>query len=274
MKRRLTIKERLLNSLENNYLFVAGWLIFGSIAIVIQIFNYSSLIKQKYNETFGSTQVEYNKINKLSTNVHISNITKVLGEPTTMNDYDKDDNLKEYIFVNKLYYVDVLTNHDEKVLSYAVTSREKTFMPTFSRPPVQYNGEPLSITLNKSTLKDVSPTIEKTNYSTYPTCKVLFGVRRFWYFEGLYDGNPDDYQSVYYGINDAGYIQNWDNISSLAQQIGFESSNCSDISEDFRRAATINTFMITAPFEFMALESSKAANIKFGVDSDEVRVIN
>ena len=271
-KHKITLKQRIVSKLENNYLFVIGWLIVGTVAIGITLSTPVSWLAIKYKETLGNIPMQYKKLESLSANVHISNFVNALGNPAIVNSIEKES-LKDYVFVNKYYYVDVLTNEDGKVLSFAVTARDKQFKPAFELPPISENGKPLKITLNVSTLGDISPLIEEGyGGSTHPTCTTMFGVRRFWYFEGLYDGNPDNYQSVYYGINDAGYLD-MDLISDLANKIGSMSSDCRAVPNEFRNGVRVNTFMITAPFEFMALESSKAAQIKFGVDSDEVRVI-
>ena len=270
-KSKTTLKQRIIRKLENNYLFVLGWLLVGTVAIVIGTFNAGSFFFMKYNETLGNTQIQYKKIQNLSANVHISKFTEAFGNPAIINNVEKDK-LKNYVYINKLFYVDVLTNLDDKVMSYAVTTRNRDFSPTITIPVTEYNGKPTQITLNKSTPADISPFIENQPMGTFPTCTAIFGVRRFWYFEGLYKGNPNNYQSVYYGINDAGIINDSD-ITTLAKAVGNGSTECTNVPSEFRKTAKINTFMVTAPFEFIALEASKAAQIKFGVELDEVRVI-
>lgn len=212
----------------------------------------------------------YNPLVKLSPHMNISYFMDVLGKPAIFKT-NEDGLVKYFTFIDPRFYLLATTDKDDSVIYFAVTSRKSDFQPTFKRPD-DYNNTFKNITLNKTVFTDV----DNPQDFGKPRCFYTSGVRRFWYSEGYYEANPGNYQSFYIGINDAGYInpEVLNNLPSFENQVRLDEENgCNKIPITFREKATVNTYIVTDAFKFMP-DSTESAKLIFGVDSDEVRVIN
>jgi hypothetical protein len=129
------------------------------------------------------------------------------------------------------------------------------------------------------------------------------GVRRYFYDESYYEGNPGNYQEYIFGLNDAGYFKidgeyyegqkalgsfqalpaGHSSLNQLSIEDGtlykfnkerdekLASTLKSDTKLDsFRKHATVNTFAITSPNFSVKYDLSK---IPIGADLDQVRVL-
>lgn len=131
----------------------------------------------------------YNIVEQLTTEVQITYFKKLLGDPIFINPARGE--LKEYVWVDQLFYVQAIANEDGKVLSYAVTTRDKDFNPEF------YGSEGGKLGI--------------TTLSEFERSDVCYGQAGahppYYYFEQYYLGRPGMYRYYLYGYSNAGYLQ-------------------------------------------------------------------
>lgn len=232
--------------------------------IIILLINLSS--NKKFasdfnNIVYGSS---YNKINMLVTEVQIGYFEGLLGKPIFVN---KNQNKKtiEHIFVKNNFFVQAITDSDNKVLSFAVTTRNNYFKPK--------NKE--GIILGESTLASAAKQGGPGPNKCY---SFLSGATApSFYFEQYYFGNPENYQNYFYGYNEEGYFDksNRDSFPTLEEYLDANTFeiDCTKISPNLRDKFVINTFMVVAPFvEFKDLEIDFQDRY-FGVNPIQVRLL-
>lgn len=203
---------------------------------------------------FYFKKTKLNKIKYLTTKVQLSYLKKYLGEPVFV-DYSKDKKQKEYIFINKDFYTQVITNDNDKVLAFFITSRKKDFNP-------QIKNQVFNIELGKSTLQDIY------DKNSLQKCSGFLGnTARSYYFEEYYFGRSGYYQRYVFGYNDAGF--NEKNKNDLSFLIGKkeEDNLCEEIKNSQRENIIINTYgMISSEVEKLDFE--------YGVDKNVVSLVN
>lgn len=213
---------------------------------VMYVYNKNKVIdfkKNTYNESATKTQKlqleknkKYNGLRALGINAQISYFSKILGNYAILN-YSEDRKVKTYIFIDDQYYVQATTNSEDKVISYAITTRTEDFNPTLSLGIYK-------LTLGKTTLAEI---VKETPFE----CRGFMGnTAASYYYESIQADSLSHYLALGYGYNDAGY--NNKNMSSLAVLSDFklleekntDKYDCNTISTDFRKKFTINTFIV------------------------------
>ena len=230
-----------------------------------------------YSDTIGSMAVAYKKLNNLSTDAQIDYFKSNLGSPIFVN---RNMNFIEYIFVDKYFYVQALCEKD-KVLMYSVTTRDKNFNPKFQRTEYSYDASsqdvkaiPQIIELGKTTFHDASKMLGDPEGLSN-----VVGVRRFFYKESYYFGNPGNYQTFIFSVNDASSVITAyppDNQKSFGS-FNIDSKNVGKTIQEiltdvhyshFRKEAVINTFTVISPTLYENYES-----LPIGPDLDQVRLL-
>jgi len=196
-----------------------------------------------------------NKIKKLTPSTTISYFIELLGSPAFIN---TNGDSKQYIFVDKLFYIDALTDTDNKVLAFSVTTRKSNFNPTLKLGPYSLDGKKIVIKLGKSKFSELYslPGGGKINSSV--------GAHNFYYVEEYYFGNPGNYQSYAFSINQAGFTD-----APLGKLIEISKEQSWD--QEFRKNAVINTYTITEPLKNLA---DIGITMFPGVDYFQVRIMN
>lgn len=217
-----------------------------SIVMIITGFNLLQLTKKKNTTTV--TNIDKNKIiEQLTTETQISYLKNLLNDPVFIN-YSEDRKTKEHIFVDKDFYVQIITNTDDKVLSYAVTARNKSITLGINSRGKEEGS------LGDKTIAEISD----DQYKPLECYAFLSGATaNSYYFEKYYFGNPGHYQNYLYGFNDAGYFSISNENFFLSTNIYLESgrADCKKIPAEFRKSLLINTYMVIAPFvDFNDLE--------------------
>lgn len=242
-----------------------------SIPIIKQVIEY----KIFYKETM------INNIGKLRAGTQITGFERLLGDPTFIFDVDVkmeegiklEPPKKEYIFVNKFYYVDALTDLNGNVTQFAVTTRDRAFNPRFLTPSYSLNGDHFDITLGKSKFKDLPQESDKV--------RGCVGAHNWYYFEEYYLGNPSNYQTYAFGFNMSGYEsdKSLDLIGEYLNAIS--STNCPPYKnfderkvnmnalEYWRDNVVVNTYLITAPSYHVFPN-----NLGIGVYYNQVRTLD
>lgn len=203
---------------------------------------------------FYLEKARLNKIKYLTTKVQLSYIKRYLGEPVFI-DYSKDKTQKEYIFIDKDFYTQVITNNNDKVLAFFITFRKKDFNP-------KIKNKLFIIELGKSTLKDI---YDKNNLQK---CFGFLGnTARSYYFEEYYFGRSGYYQKYLFGYNDAGFNQ--ENKNDLSFLIGKNKENnlCEEIKNIQRENIIINTYG-------MISDNVEKLEFDYGVNKNVVGLVN
>jgi len=118
-------------------------------------------------------------------------------------------------FIDRDYYVQTISDDDETVLAFSVTTRSRRFHPVYQvhRPPGiidrwrwrRRRGEPyrplIKITLGKTTFADLDPA-DPDDFAG-PHFRISIGATNHSYSEMTYLGNPGSYQSFACTANDA-----------------------------------------------------------------------
>ena len=184
--------EQLTNYLKRKTVLIFGLSLFF-LSSLITITQGGSIIWNFFDESFRYKKVLYNKIEQLATETNIAYFQSLLGNPVYIN---SGSNIKEYIFVNDLFYVQGITDKNDKVLAYSVTTRDKNFNPN---PPFFKE-----IRIGKSSFKDINR-IEWLSGS--PSWIIsLPGAHDLFYTEGYYLANPGGYQTMFLSTTMAGYV--------------------------------------------------------------------
>lgn len=271
-KKNILLKEKVEKSFFNNPIFVSIWMIVVFLSSLITIFNGYSLLKKTYLNTLGYKYEQYKKLSQLKTNVDIDTYMDLFGKPTRVVS-DPDLKIKTYVFNKEYYYLDAVTNRDNAVMIFGVTSKEEDFQPSFMSP-----DKNLVITLNKTSFYDIYPykiesKLENTIDSFGNYCMGFLGARRFGYFESHYLANPGNYQTIIVGINDAGFVKYPEEGKNQIWDFGVEiNRDCSKIEETARKNGIINTYRVTKPLLNTPYYATKSADLFIGVDYDELRV--
>ena len=234
--------------------------LFKFIIVILVLLIYLKIDAIKKNlelkkQNLTKSEKNYN-LSRVSTTVKINYIKKFLGEPVFIfkNENKKQ---KDYTFVDSDYYVSIITDMDDTVLSYAITTRSKDFNPILKISGVK-------VQLGKTTFyrKDLKPDDCKAEYgNTAPST----------YYESYNGWNGTTYQDYLLGYNDAGYGDGkivWETEPTEKDILNGSSKpkdglNCRIPSDEIRKKYTINTFGV-----------SEGGNLSIGVNRRLVERVN
>ncbi len=182
-----------------------------------------------------------------------------------------------------------ISDDDDTVLSFSVTTRSKRFRPTFEVPAgmswrkrrrwLRHVGErfrPLfRVQLGGTRLADIDPDRDAGR-----RFKVDLGARYFCYSEFHYFGNPGYYQTFVFTAGGAGIRASIGDIPSVIQEIGGNEwpdpdGNLNEVAwqdmpatQQFRHDTVITTYTVIGPGLWEANYPSR-----FGPHGDEVRTL-
>lgn len=130
------------------------------------------------------------KISSLDTGLHISYFVSLIGNYISINKIDAI--YQEYIFVNKYFYIQAITNLDQKVILFSVTTREKGFCPIL-----------------KTQFNDFIVKLCETNFYTYNNMESSISLYDHgeisFYSEIYYFGYDGKYRTYLFSFNPYGY---------------------------------------------------------------------
>lgn len=256
-----TYFDTLIKILKNNKLIVYLWITVVTFTTLITIFQgghdlFSWLATNMFEKNYL-----YKKIDSLNTKINIDKFIEILGTPSLIRPYPKNQNETIYIFTNKYYFIQANTNIDKNVKSFAVTSRKGDFNPTYHIKSAYFDNILKSVTLNQETFIQN----EKS-----PVCFYEWWPKGSVYIEGSYLGGDGDYQSLFVGINDSGYVKDFKSYGIYDKNE--ESSDCSTIPSEFRKKNTFNTFMLSKDSSTSALFKNGMIG-RIGVDQYDVNTL-
>lgn len=240
--------------------FIFIFYIMGGINTVFDF--YDRFIKKDYQEK-NINWIE--NINLLSAGVDLTYFIDILGNPTFINNKEA---ISESIFVNDDFYIQAYTDNNKSVLAYSVTTRKKSFNPEIKLGPYSSNEEVKIIQLGKSKFIEIGDPEKITSYN---------GAHNFYYSEEYYFGNPGNYQSYIFSLNESGYLDiEYENDKNFyAPPYVDKYTDNDDIAtneeiKQFRNNAIINTYTITAPFVGI---NNLLDGLEFGPDYNQVRIL-
>lgn len=188
--------------------------------------------------TIGRRRDRYGRISRLGTGAQLPFFTSVLGEPPAVqhsvvkDDYmvllDRDDpewdpeshqlkaQSREFVvsvFIDRDYYVQTISDDDQTVLAYSVTTRSRRFRPSLRPVPAYGRRERLRlrrdgslrrlqprVVLGRTRFADLDAT--EPDHFAPPRLRFRLGAHNFDYSETAYYGLPGRYQSFVWSASD------------------------------------------------------------------------
>jgi hypothetical protein len=242
-------------------------------------------IREWYRDRFEWREEEYRKLTSLRAGFSLAKFHEALGSPVfERNGRDMylrpfprgsriNPSWKESSFQGRDYWVQTVSNRSGVVLLYAVTSCDRSFRPTFTAPYKSFR-----VTLRRSSFASVVPRGDRDrNFDLYSLYFVSGATANSYFFDALYGGNPLDYKSFAWGLNDAcaGWHPYYESLyerkllpfGNRYEYHGITYEGGKEI-QRFRQEAIVNTYAETAPAVRFDL---RQAPVMIGVDRILIR---
>ena len=223
---------QLLDKLKASPAFILLGVFVVLLSSLITISSGVSLLINLYGSTIGRKRLLLRNLRRLSAGVNIGYFESILGPPAFAK---TSEPRREYVFINRDFYVQAITDLEGAVIGFSLTTRRKHFNPGLTLGPYSLTGEGRTIRLGRTKFAEIDGFAKPSKLS----CSL--GARRFDYHEEFYFGNPGNYQSFIFAINDAGYRSH--PYISPEWELSVDDPRV----KAFRRDAIINTYTITAP---------------------------
>jgi hypothetical protein len=272
-----------------------------------------------WRRTLGRRADRYARLARLGTGAHLSFFVAVLGEPPAMRSSTIKDDYIEWVssedpdfdpsvenqtrlaarrfevstFIDRDYYVQAISDDDETVLAFSVTTRSRRFRPVYQvhRQPGLIErwrwrrrfGEPykplVRLKLGRTTFADLDP--RDPEQFAGPHLLISVGAHNHAYSELTYKGNPGNYQSFVWTASDAARQGRFGNGSAVMQEIHGDEwpdpkmeeiePNWDDMAETqrFRRETVITTYTVIHP----SLPLVNYPLKRFGAHENDVRLL-
>ncbi|KKR07323.1 MAG: hypothetical protein A3B13_02075 [Candidatus Liptonbacteria bacterium RIFCSPLOWO2_01_FULL_45_15] len=241
------------------------------ISSLITISQGIKIIHEYYTNTLGYKTKLIKNIELLYAGVNIDYFKQNFGAPLFVN-HNLKINRIEYIFINKYFYLQAITDEVDTVLAYSITTRESDFNPSIELGPYTNENKIVNIKLGITHFSDLKDLGNPGNIFSF------VGAHDFFYGEEYYFGNPGKYQSFYFATNESGYFDTKDEFGLPVEEKDIQIDN--PRVQKFRGSQIINTYMITAPLtDAKDLFLNGFSNVNFfggfyiGPNSSQVRVI-
>jgi len=228
------------------------------IVVVWQLFGVNNQLKQNLSQSELTKDQKYKLLTKVTTGIQVDYLKQHLGEPAFLK-FSEDNKKKEYIFVDSDYYVQVVADSTDSIISYAITTRDVNFNPTLNIRGIMFQ-------LGKTTFysKDYNPT----------ECFAFIGnTAPSHYFEVYTGWNGTTYRDYMLGYNDAGYgdrgiVEATQPTESDTDMTAFrEAKNgCRMPSDEVRKKFTINTLLVS--------QGGFSSEFELGVNRREMELLN
>jgi hypothetical protein len=282
---------------------IAG--IMGGVVAAIAL---AGLVRSRYRRTLGRRRDAYERLSRLGTGVTLEFFTSVLGGPPAVKRQvtsnvpeliDGTDKFQrvpkdfwECFYIDRNYYVQVISDEHETVFSFSITTRRKRFNPVFHGTPYPSWWERVQMRVRSRARYEplFKVKLGKTHFAEIqawgPPKKVSswLAARIATYSEIRYFGNPGYYQTYVFTASTAGAGR----IGSLGTvaadpELGIGGNLTwpdPDVEADeqdfeaipglaaFRRETVVTTYTVIGPYI-----SEDDYPSSFGPHGDEVRAI-
>lgn len=274
MKKNSWAKDRLESIKRSPYALFFGVVLFLCSSLVT-IAGGAEIIREKIYKPIRYKKVLYQRLLDLAPETNIGYFISKLGNPAFINTFEKT---KEYIFAHEYFFVQAITDLDEKVLGYSVTTLDSSF-----NPKVVF----FDLYLGKSTFSDLKDEFGGLGEPDWLISVV--GAHDFFYTEGYYIGNPGGYQSFFFSSTQAGYIGSQEEFEvpffeyyeSPNLDMDFSSITENKLPDNIKKAwlennNIINTYTVLGPF--VSINDIKEIRddhkyYLFGPDHNQVRLL-
>lgn len=262
-----------------------------------------------FRRTIGRRQDRYRALRRLGTGARLEFFESVLGEPPAItarhilqSEVRDDDGrttststtaVLAHYFIQADHYVQAITDTDETVLAFSVTTRSAWFRPTFTAPApmgvsarvrtwlrFHYWPKPLlKIKLNRTRFAQADPPQgDDTTPDDLATVGIYawMGARSWGYSEQHYFGNPGHYQTFVLSANSNVPFDSadTDSLHEIASGLhgGFDDGTASTTgaARRFRKRSVVTTYSVLSH----QLDAHVyARHLFFGPHGDEVRTL-
>lgn len=272
-----------------------------------------------WRRTLGRRADRYARLARLGTGAHLSFFTAVLGEPPAMRTSVIKDDYIEWVssedlefdllvdnqtrlverrfevstFIDRDYYVQTITDDDETVLAFSVTTRSPRFRPVYQihrrlgpidrwrwRRHFDQPYKPLvNVKLGRTTFAELDP--RNPDEFAGPHFLISMGAHNHAYSEITSKGNPGNYQSFVWTASDAARHGRFGEGMAVRNEIGsdewpdpskpgFEPDWDQMIAtQKFRRETVITTYTVIHP----RLYVGNYPLVRFGPHENDVRLL-
>lgn len=143
---------------KKSYIAFAVGIILFFLSSVITLTNGVSILKNYYLNSIGYKTQQLENIRTVAPGTNIGFLESKFGNPIFIN---RANNIKEteYIFINKYFYLQAITDENETVLAFSVTTRVKDFNPTLVLGPYHEDMKTLRIVLGQSQYSELNSPI-------------------------------------------------------------------------------------------------------------------
>lgn len=218
------------------------------------------LVRDWFMKTFLKKHILKKKISKLAVSTTINYFVETFGSPIFVN---LRSSTKQYVFISEYCYVDAITDMNDKVRLFSVTTKYKNFNPVIILGPYTSDKKSVKIKLGKSRFID----LEKLGWAegkVYSGC----GNRRAFYVEEYYFGNPGYYLTYALSANQAGP----EGVNASAETLNLGASVSSDPRiQSLRKNSIINTYTISSD---PLTDEDINVPTGLGVDYDQIRLVD
>ena len=197
----------------------------------------------------------------------------------------------ESVYVDRDYYVQTISDEDETVVAFSVTTRSPRFAPCFEIPQRRDAWAPVllqrlrrrryrplfRICLGRTRFSELGPGVRPSDDVVGPMLEANVGARFASYSETEYFGNPGYYQTyVFTAGGGAGHMRHFGDIVAVTREVGYEWPSEDDdrrwrdlvALREFRRFTAITTYTVIG-----AGMDRDGYPALFGPRGDDVRTI-
>ncbi|MBY0294147.1 hypothetical protein K2Q08_02335 [Patescibacteria group bacterium] len=209
--------------------FGVGWIVIlvsSFVTIILALVGFSKWFYKKFSQ-----KGEFlSKTRQLAIGMDIRNFEKILGDPVFINTLSgKLDGNDEYVFSNKFFYTQAVINSTRQVVLFSITSREKSFKPSF-----KIGGSGFEVTLGKTYFSQIGDNPLKI-FEHYDHGGIGF------YSEIHFFGRPGHYLNYAFSINLNGA---GGHIYSLVELSADGTPHKPETLKRFRSDTPINTYTV------------------------------
>jgi hypothetical protein len=229
-----------------------------------------SVLNTFYRSTVAYKRTLRRALARLSVHVHINYVRDILGSPALVN--PRQDKC-EYVFIKKYFYVQAIADTADRVLAFSVTTRSYRFNPSVRLGSYNLTFKMLHVRLGKTPFS----ALDSLGYKPRSVFSE-YAARRYSYYEEYYFGNPGNYLTYVFCVNNAGCAPwprfgRWDTFPNGPRFPAFP--NGGNNIEDpeavaFRRKAVINTYTVMAGDLVDLLQQG----FSLGPEYDQVRILD
>jgi hypothetical protein len=220
-----------------------------------------TVLNRFYRSTVGYKRTLRRALARLSVGVNINYFRDILGSPAFVNARQEK---REYVFVNKYFYVQAITDRADSVLAFSITTRSYRFNPS-----IRLGGHKmLRVRLGKTTFSALDSVGKPSSVFSNEN------ARRYSYYEEYYLGNPGNYLIYIFCINNTGCTAwpgygRWDTYSNGPKFPSDRDNIEGPEAVAFRRKAIINTYTVMA-----GLLDDLLQEFSLGPVYDQVRLLD